>query len=85
MGDPVKNDFPRRRLRPLNGVLLRIPIQQHIQFRHFGNPTAIDFSIQLNGELHSHRIPSWLSHPLRVANPATIAIDNISTMHIIEV
>jgi hypothetical protein len=57
MGDPVENNFPRCRLGPLNRVLLRIPIQEDVQFRHFGNPTTIDFAVKLDRELHSHTLP----------------------------
>jgi len=30
--------------------------QEHVQFRRLGDPTAIDFAVELNGELHSHRV-----------------------------
>jgi len=43
VGDSVEDNFPRCRLGPLNRVLLRAAVQEHVEFRHFGNPTAIDF------------------------------------------
>ena len=63
MGDPVENNFPRCRLSPLNRVLLRVPIQEDVQFRHFGNPTTVDFAVQLNRELHKHSLPLWFGAP----------------------
>ena len=57
MSDPVENNLPRRRLGSLNRVLLRVAVQEDVQFRHFGNPTAIDFAVKLDGELHSHSLP----------------------------
>ena len=57
MSDPVQNDLASSGLRSLNRVLLRVPVQQHVQFRHFGNPTAIDLAVKLDRELHSHTLP----------------------------
>ena len=54
MGGPVENNLTRGRLGSLNSVLLRFPVQQDVQFRNLGNPTAIDFPVELNRELHSH-------------------------------
>ena len=74
MGDPVENDFPRCRLCPLNRVRLRVPIQEDIQLRHFGDPTAIDLAIKLDSELHDQSY-----HPGRGAVPgnwrATVVVD----------
>ena len=58
MGDPVENNLPRGRLSSLNRILLRVPVQEDVQFRYFGNPTAIDFAVELDRELHSHSLPS---------------------------
>ena len=58
MGDQVENNLARRRLRSLNGNQLRIPIQQDIQFRHLGNPPAIDFLVEINCELHTRSLPA---------------------------
>jgi hypothetical protein len=55
--DSVADDLPRGRLGSFNGVLLRIPVKENVQFRNFGNPTAIDFPVELNRELHSHSLP----------------------------
>jgi hypothetical protein len=57
VSDPVQNDRPSSRLRSLNRVLLRVPVQQHVQFRHLGNPTAIDLAVKLDRELHRHSLP----------------------------
>src|ERR1019366_10320415 len=57
LSDSVENDLPGRRLRSLNRVLLRVSVQQHVQFRHFSNPTAIDLAVKLDHELHSHTLP----------------------------
>ena len=56
MGDPVENNLPRSRLRSLNRVLPRLTVQEDVQFRYFGNPTAIDFAVELDRELHSHSL-----------------------------
>lgn len=56
MGDPVENDLPRGRLSSLNRVLPGVPVQEDIQFRHFGNPAAIDFAVELDCELHSYSL-----------------------------
>ena len=56
MGDPVQDNLPCGRLRPLNCILLRVAVQENVQFRHLGDPTAIEFAIQLNCELHSHSL-----------------------------
>jgi len=63
VGDPVEDNFPRSRLSPLNRVLLRGPVQEDIQFRHFGNPTAVDFTVQLDRELHIHSLSPWFGPP----------------------
>ena len=57
MGDPVENNLPRGRLSSLNRVLLRVPVQEDVQFRYFGYPTAIDFPVEVNRELHGHSLP----------------------------
>ncbi len=31
-------------------------VEEDVQFRHFGNPTTVDFAVQLNRELHSDSI-----------------------------
>jgi hypothetical protein len=58
VGDPVENNLPRGRLSSLNRILLRVPVEEDVQFRYFGNPTAIDFAVELDHELHSHSLPS---------------------------
>src|SRR4051812_32012048 len=58
VGDAVENNLPRGRLGSLNSVLLRIPVQEDVQFRNLSDPPAIDFSIELNRELHSHSLAS---------------------------
>jgi len=59
VGDPVENNLPRGRLRSLNRIQLRLPIQEDVQFPYFGNPAAIDFAVELDRELHSRS----LAHP----------------------
>lgn len=49
MSDAVENNLAGRRLSPLNRVLLRVPVQEDVQFGHFGDPTAIDFTVELDG------------------------------------
>jgi len=58
VGDPVENNLPRGRLSSLNRILLRVPVEEDVQFRYFGNPTAIDFAVELDRELHSQSLPS---------------------------
>ena len=53
MGDPVQDNLPRGRLSPLNRVPLRAAVQENVQFRHLGDPTTVEFAIQLNRELHN--------------------------------
>jgi len=36
VGDPVEKQFPALPTGPLNRVLLRVAVQEHVQFRHFG-------------------------------------------------
>ena len=56
MSDPVEHNLPRRRLGSLNRVLLRVTVQEDVQFRHFGNPTPIDFAVKRDHELHSQQL-----------------------------
>ncbi len=56
MGDSVQDNLPRRGLRPLNCILLGVAVQENVQFRRLGNPTAIEFAIELDCELHSHSV-----------------------------
>ena len=79
MGDPVENNFPRCRLGPLNRVLLRIPIQDDVQFRHFGNPTAIDFAVKLDRELHCHSLPPLKRSGGRASGGAPMVVDQKAT------
>lgn len=78
MGDSVENNLPRGRLGSLNGVLLRIAVQEDVQFRDLGNPTAIDFPVELNRELHSHSLPplakSGASRPTGTSRPGVISV-----------
>src|ERR1039457_1773449 len=55
--DPVENNLPRGRLGSLNRVLFRIPVKQDIQFRNLGNPAAVNFPAELDGELHESSLP----------------------------
>ena len=57
MCDPVENNLPRGRLGSLNRVLFRIPVKQDIQFRNLGNPAAVNFPAELDGELHESSLP----------------------------
>ena len=57
MGNPVENNLPRSRLSSLDRVQPGGSVQQDVQFRHFGNPTPIDFAVELDRELHSHSLP----------------------------
>jgi hypothetical protein len=52
MSDAVEHDFPRGRLGSLDGIQLRIPVQQDIQLRNLRNPSAIDFLAEIDCELH---------------------------------
>ena len=79
MGDPVENNFPRCRLGPLNRVLLRIPVQENVQFRHFGNPTAVDFAVKLDRELHGHSLPPLMRNGCRVSGGAPLVVDQKRT------
>jgi len=79
VSDPVENNFPRCRLGPLDRVLLRVSVQEHVQFRHFGNPTPIDFAVKLDRELHSHRLPSPMRSGGRPSGGAPVVVDQIQT------
>jgi len=57
MSDPIENNLLCGRLSSLNRILPRVPVQEDVQFRHFGNPTAIDLVVELDRELHSHSLP----------------------------
>jgi hypothetical protein len=50
--DSIQNNLESGRLNPLNRVLLGVLIKEDIQFRYFGNPTAIDFPVEFDGKLH---------------------------------
>jgi hypothetical protein len=63
VGDPVENNLPRGGLSSLNCVLLRVPVQEDVQFGHLGNPTAIDFAVELDRELHSHSLSPIAREP----------------------
>ena len=52
----------RRDLRSLNRVLLGIPVENHVQFGNFRNPTAINLSIKFNREFHQLRISTLSNH-----------------------
>jgi len=56
MGYAIENTLPRGRLSSLDRVVLRVPVQEDVQFRHLGNPTAIDFTVELDRELHGHSL-----------------------------
>ena len=75
MGDSVENNFPRCRLGPLNRVLLRVAVQEHVQFRHFGNPTPIDFAVKLDRELHCHSLPSPMRSGGLASGGASMVVD----------
>ena len=57
MCDPVENNLLGGRPSSLDRVLPRIAVKENVQFRHLGNPTAIEFAIELDRELHSHSLP----------------------------
>ena len=57
MCDPVENNLLGGRLSSLNRILPRIAVKENVQFRHLGNPTAIEFAIKLDRELHRHSLP----------------------------
>ena len=48
MRDPVEDNLSRGRLCSLKRVLLRGPVQEDVQFGHFGDPTAVDFAVELD-------------------------------------
>lgn len=56
MGNPVEENLPRGRLGALNRVLLRLPIEQDVQFRNLGNPATISFPVELNRKLHVYSL-----------------------------
>jgi hypothetical protein len=80
MSDPVKNNLARCRLGSLNRVLLRVAVQEDVQFRHFGNPTAIDFAVKLDHELHSHSLPPPMRTRGRASGGASMAADQLGTL-----
>ena len=57
MGDAVENDLVRRRLSSSNRVLPGVPVQKDVQFGHFRDPAAIDFTVELDSELHDLSLP----------------------------
>src|SRR5260370_1362464 len=61
VGDAVENNLPRGGLSSLNRVLPRVPVQEDVQFRYLGNPTPVDFAIELDRELHSHSLAPMAS------------------------
>jgi hypothetical protein len=79
VSDSVENDLPCSRLRSLNRVLLRVPVQQHVQFRHFGNPTAIDLAVKLDRELHSHSLPPLMRRGVQASGEAPVVVDQNAT------
>jgi hypothetical protein len=54
--DPVQEDLSRGRLGSLNGVPLRVSVQEYVQFRHLGNPTAVDLPVELYREPHGPQL-----------------------------
>ncbi len=66
MGDPIEDNLLRSRLSSLSRILPRVPIQRNVQFRHFGNPTTIDFTLKLDREVHSQSVP-----PISVDSPVS--------------
>ena len=75
MSDPIEDNLPGGTLRPLNCILLRLAVQEDVQLWRLSDPTAIEFVIQLNRELHSPslaRTPKgrWNSaeHPLNLVS-----------------
>jgi hypothetical protein len=56
VGDSVEDNFARRRLGFRDGVLLRTPIQQGVQFRNFRDLAAVSFAVELNSELLSDKV-----------------------------
>ena len=74
-GRSGRGQFPAPPTGPLNRVLLRVAVQEHVQFRHFGNPTAIEFAIKLDCELHSHSLPSPMRSGGRASGEAPMVVD----------
>ena len=56
MSDPIKYDFTCRYLSFLNSVLSRVPVEDDVQFRNFGNPTTVNLLIEFNRELHLSKV-----------------------------
>ncbi len=56
MRDSVQKDLSRGRLGSLNCFPLRVPVQEDIQFRNFGDPTAVDLPVELDRKLHSPQV-----------------------------
>ncbi len=56
MSNAVENYLLRGRLSSLYCILLRVPIQEDIQFRHFSNPAAVYLAVELDGELHKYSL-----------------------------
>ena len=79
MGDAVENNFLCCRLGPLNRVLLRVAVQKDVHFRHFGNPTAIDFAVKLDRELHGHSLPPLMLRGGRACSGAPMVVDQMAT------
>lgn len=63
MSNAVENDLLRRSLSSLYRILLRVPVQENIQFRHFGNPTTVYLAVELDGELHKYRLSPIVRGP----------------------
>jgi hypothetical protein len=56
MSDAVENNLLRGRLSSLNRILLRVPVYEDILFGYFGDPTAVNLAVELDGELHNHSV-----------------------------
>ncbi len=67
MGDPVQDNLSRGRLHPLNCVLLRVAVQENVQFGHLGDPPAIDFAIKVNGKRHGQSLTLTADHRVRTS------------------
>ncbi len=57
VSNAVEDDLLGGSLRSVNCFRFRIPIKQDIHLWHFGYPPAVNLLVELNGELHSQRLP----------------------------
>ncbi len=80
MSNTVENNLMRSQLSPLNRILLRVSVQEDVQFRHFRDPATIGLAVELNGELHNHNLPPIERTP-RLGKPGLRAAAFNASMH----